>query len=102
MLKYLYYQNVRLLVVGLNRLKNGKRDDKVLYQGVTATICLPGQKQRGKKSTNLESEIEVAVALCQRDLKERFSNLLDATSTDSSNKGKSTASSSFEICLSSV
>ena len=43
-------------------------DDKVLCQGVTATTCLPGQQQRGKKSTNLESEIEVAVALCQRGL----------------------------------
>lgn len=46
------------------------------YQGITTTECLPGEQQHGKKS-----EIEEAVALCQRGVKEGFSNFLDATST---------------------
>jgi len=41
---------------------------------------------------NLQSEIEQAEALCQQGLEERFSNLLDAKSPESSNKEKSTPS----------
>lgn len=67
-----------------------KSDEEVIFQGITVTR--PNQQQRGKKSNNLQSEIEDAVSLCQQGLKERFSNLLDATSADNRSKEKSTAS----------
>ena len=67
-----------------------KGDDKALFQGVT--VARSRQQKRGKESSDLQSEMEVAVKLCKQGLQERFTNLLGASS-EKPNKEKSTASS---------
>ena len=67
-----------------------KSDDKALFQGVT--VARSRQQKRGKESSDLQSEMEVAVKLCKQGLQERFTNLLGASS-EKPNKEKSTASS---------
>ena len=73
-----------------------RSDDKVLFQGLMVTRCPPSQR---KKPMNLQSEIEEAVSLCQQGFKERFRNLLDATSLESSNKEKSTTGTIIQDML---
>ena len=50
-------------------------DDKALFQGVT--VVRSSQQKRGKESSDLQSEMDLAVELCKQGLQQRFSNLLE-------------------------
>jgi len=65
-----------------------KSDDKVLFQGVT--VVRSSQQKRGKESSDLQSEVDLAVELCKHRHREQFSNLLEASS-EKLHKEKSTA-----------
>ena len=65
-----------------------KSDDKALFQEVT--VVRYSEQKRGKESSDLQSEMDLAVELCKQGLQERFSNLLEASS-EKLNKEKSTA-----------
>ena len=64
-------------------------DDKAVFHGVT--VARSSQQKRGKESSDLQSEMDVAVELCKQGLQEQCSNLLEASS-EKANKEKSTAS----------